>query len=137
MKDHRKYSINFDLSMDELKKHYSFEHPEGAYLKIRRFFEDNGYTHVQGSGYHSTENISLQKNYDVLKELTDKYEWVQYSVKSMFVTELGESYDATHVCRKDASVEHNESEEIKKEKRYDRSRDNIEKKHTVDEEYEF
>lgn len=129
--DQKKYSINFDLSTEELREHYSKEHPEGAYFKIRNFLEKKGYVHVQGSGYHSAERISLQKNYDVLNELKEKYEWIKYSVKSMYLTEIGERYDATYLCRESINGEHDESDEIKRQ--YNRSKRSFEIERSSDE----
>lgn len=132
--DYKKYSVNFDLSTAELREHYSAEHPEGAYSKIREFLEKRGYIHVQGSGYHTSEAVSLQSNYDTLNEMKEKFAWLKYSVKSMYLTEIGESYDATYLYRDDVNVEYRKLEEIEK------SRDRIKIKWEIDhsdDEYEY
>lgn len=50
----RKY-INFDLSTNELKKH--FNNTAEAYNKIKEFMTQNGFEHRQYSSYISKEPI--------------------------------------------------------------------------------
>ena len=46
-------AINFDLSTNELKKH--FKDTRESYIKIKTFMLENGFEHRQYSGYASKE----------------------------------------------------------------------------------
>ena len=46
-------AINFDLSTNELKKH--FKDTREPYIKIKTFMLENGFEHRQYSGYASKE----------------------------------------------------------------------------------
>ena len=48
-------AINFDLSTNELKKH--FNNTAEAYNKIKEFMLKNGFEHRQYSGYVSKEHL--------------------------------------------------------------------------------
>lgn len=115
MDELKRYSINFDLSMEKLRENFSETNPERAYALIEKFLKDEEYEHVQGSGYHSVNKIALTEGIATLDEMREKYPWLNNSVKSMYLTEIGESYDATYLYRKDVDVEYNESNELKRQ----------------------
>ena len=50
--------INFDLDTEVLKEHYPKGDWHNAYCDVRSYFEKNGFEHIQGSGYHSTKEMS-------------------------------------------------------------------------------
>jgi virulence-associated protein VapD len=54
----RRYAINFDLTIAQLRKHYDKDHPKSAYGKIKRYMLKHGFSHRQWSGYISVQNGS-------------------------------------------------------------------------------
>lgn len=109
--DKTRYSINFDLSVEKLRENYSETHPEKAYALIERFLKDEGYEHVQGSGYHSADKIILQDNIDTLAGMHKEFPWLQKCIKSIYLTEIGDVYNVQYVF--EDTVSHENDIEVK------------------------
>ena len=118
MDELKRYSVNFDLSIEKLKENFSETHPKKAYALIEKFLKEEGYEHVQGSGYHSTKKITLTEGLSTLDAMREEYPWLNNSVKSMYLTEIGERFDVTYLYRQDEKLEYSDNEEIEKKSQY-------------------
>ena len=113
-------AINFDLSTNELKKH--FNSTAEAYSQIKTFMTENGFTHRQYSGYVSKETMDDFAIELLTKRLSRKFSWLSACVLNFDVTDIGEQHDLTHLLTgkksKIAELEiSNESNEAKKTNR--------------------
>ncbi len=72
--------INFDLDTEALKEHYPKGDWHNAYYDVRSYFEKNGFEHIQGSGYHSTKEMSEAKAMAVIYRMTKEIPWLNYCV---------------------------------------------------------
>ena len=79
-------AINFDLSTNELKKH--FNNTAEAYSQIKDFMLENGFTHRQYSGYASKEVIDEDDIVVLIKSLADKFTWLSTCVQNFDVTDI-------------------------------------------------
>jgi len=84
--------IAFDLSQDELKKHYGKNH-ENAYRDLKVFFKNNDWEHNQGSVYTSKNPLTNHVIQDLVKRAVYEMPWFGYSVKKMNVTDIGNFHD--------------------------------------------
>lgn len=75
----RKY-INFDLSTNELKKH--FNNTAEAYNKIKEFMTQNGFEHRQYSSYISKEPIDDYDFSQILEIFARKHIWLKDCLQS-------------------------------------------------------
>ena len=88
-------AINFDLSTNELKKH--FNSTAEAYSQIKTFMIENGFTHRQYSGYVSKETMDDFAIELLAKRLSRKFSWLSTCVQNFDVTDIGEQHDLTHL----------------------------------------
>ena len=88
-------AINFDLSTNELKKH--FNNTAEAYNKIKEFMLQNGFEHRQYSGYMSKEVIDDDRVSVLITRLSRQFSWLSNCVQKFDVTDIGEQYDLTHL----------------------------------------
>lgn len=113
-------AINFDLSTNELKKH--FNSTAEAYSQIKTFMIENGFEHRQYSGYVSKETMDDFAIELLTKRLSRKFSWLSTCVLNFDVTDIGKERDLTHLLtgKKSKIAEFeisNESNEAKKTKR--------------------
>ena len=83
-------AINFDLSTEELKKH--FEDTRKPYGLIKDFMLENGFEHRQYSGYASKEPISNEDVFSIVLKISRKFTWIGSSKLELDITEIGEQY---------------------------------------------
>lgn len=88
-------ALNFDLSTNELKKH--FNSTAEAYSQIKTFMIKNGFEHRQYSGYVSKETMDEDDIVVLTKRLADKFSWLSTCVLNFDVTDIGEQHDLTHL----------------------------------------
>lgn len=89
--DVKRKMINFDLSQDEIKKHYKSR--GSAYSAVRRVFEKTGFQHLQLSCYESKEPMN---DYQILKftqQLYEKLPWFEAATNHLHVSNIEEAYD--------------------------------------------
>ncbi len=94
-------AINFDLSTNELKKH--FNSTAEAYSQIKTFMLENGFTHRQYSSYVSKETMDDFTIELLTKRLSRKFSWLPSCVQHFDVTDIGEQHDLTHLLTSKAS----------------------------------
>lgn len=91
--DKYKRAINFDLSIDKLKKNYSAANPKGAYKDIKNFLIRNGFEHRQGSGYCSKAELSNMELLHIIDKMFDEMIWLNDCSKKIDITNIGKIYD--------------------------------------------
>lgn len=94
--------INFDLDTEVLKEHYPKGDWHNAYCDVRSYFEKNGFEHIQGSGYHSTKEMSEIKAMAVIYRMTKEIPWLNYCVSVCMISDVPELYDISHVFEREA-----------------------------------
>lgn len=102
----RKYfkAINFDLSTHQLAINYHGNNYRQAYDDLRKFFVQHGFTHRQGSGYLSGKKLSTADVYDLMDDLSQKFEWLALCVSKIDVTNVGQQHDLTDLVRPNTIV---------------------------------
>ena len=88
-------AINFDLSTNELNKH--FKDTREPYNLIKDFMLENGFEHRQYSGYMSKEAMDEFDIELLIKRMSKQYSWLYSCVQRFDVTDIGEQYDLTHL----------------------------------------
>lgn len=88
----RKYykEITFDLDTTKLQDYY--DDYTKAYRDIRRFMEQNGFTHRQGSVYNSVEKLSELKITALCYKLKDTFKWSADCIKALDVANIGHQH---------------------------------------------
>ncbi|ARJ56707.1 VapD family protein [Campylobacter cuniculorum] len=117
-------AINFDLSTNELKKH--FKDTREPYIKIKTFMLENGFEHRQYLGYASKEPMDDIQIDILAKKLVKEFSWLSSCIQEFDVTDIGEQYSLNHIFKdfisinKDLEVksptkEHSQKEQAKKQ----------------------
>lgn len=97
-----KKALNFDLDTKKLKQYYPEKDWHRGYDEIRKFLEGKGFEHIQGSGYHSKGDLSSYQAVSVIYEMSSRYEWINFCVKSCEISNIPLSHDVTHIFDKAA-----------------------------------
>lgn len=80
----KKYLL-FDLDTTALKEEFGPKRYTVVYSMIRQFLENCGFEHKQGSGYLSTEPISLNQTIAIYQAMTEEMPWLDSCSKTMDV----------------------------------------------------
>ena len=94
--------INFDLDTALLKEHYPKGDWHNAYYDVRSYFEENGFEHIQGSGYHSLMAMSEANAMAMIYKMTQELPWLKYCVSVCTISDVPELFDITHVFSREA-----------------------------------
>ena len=86
-------ALYFDLRIKDLKEHYSQTNPKGAYALIQRFLTIHNFSHEQYSGYHSKHKTTDLEIFDLIREMSDTFPWLQHCVNHFEVTNVGANHD--------------------------------------------
>lgn len=86
-------ALYFDLRIKDLREHYSQSNPKGAYALIQRFLTSHDFSHEQYSGYHSKHKTTDLEIFDLIREMSDAFPWLQYCVNHFEVTNVGANHD--------------------------------------------
>lgn len=105
-------AINFDLSTNELKKH--FANTAEAYNQIKRFMLENGFEHRQYSGYVSHTMLDEYMVSKLIKKMDGSLSWLSTCVQRFDVTDIGEQYDLTHLLTDKAPHKQQSIENLEK-----------------------
>ena len=87
------YAITFDLDIETLEALYVSLSWRNAYLDIRKFLEDNGFEHKQGSVYFSVAEIDAVECIIVAQELGDAFEWFTPCCRDIRMLRIEENND--------------------------------------------
>ena len=87
-------AINFDLDKQALES-ISPGKSKTAYTEIKKFMENNGFSHRQYSGYISNKEISNIELFDVLEKMLDVLPWLNdpQVIQKFDATNIGEEWD--------------------------------------------
>ena len=99
MSEEKNYVVYFDFSMEMLRKNYNAQYPENAYNILRRFLEKNGFHHHQGSVYHTDHETLKIDVIEVFDKMFEKYKWMEPSLRSCSIAELGREYDLLNMVQ--------------------------------------
>lgn len=86
-------ALYFDLRIKDLKEHYSQAIPNGAYALIQHFLTVHNFSHEQHSGYHPKRETTDLEIFDLIREMSDTFPWLQYCVNHFEVTNVGANHD--------------------------------------------
>ena len=89
----RRYAINFDLKISQLKEFYNREHPKRAYYEIKRYMLQHGFSHRQWSGYISDTAMSKSELIDFTMMLHKEFPWLIDCEGSMDATVITSIFD--------------------------------------------
>jgi len=81
-------TINFDLDTKALQEQYPKENWRKAYDDIGKFLKSKGFSHRQGSGYISNEEISMLKVTRTLNELKREFPFLNGCVNKIDVASI-------------------------------------------------
>ena len=95
-------AINFDLSTNELKKH--FKDTREPYIKIKTFMLENGFEHRQYSGYASKEPMDDKAISLLAEKLNEEFSWLSSCIQEFDVTDIGEQYSLNHIFKDFISI---------------------------------
>lgn len=99
MEKKSRYSMNFDLDTKKLEKFYPGKNWRKAYEDIREYLTGKEFIHVQGSGYHSKEELALLDVYECIQEMGEQFSWLEDSLYTIYATEIGDTYDFSESLR--------------------------------------
>jgi len=89
-------AINFDLSTNELRKH--FADTRKPYEEIKKFMLANGFEHRQYSGYASKKKeVDDEHILSLAESLHEKFAWLSSCILKFDATDIGEQYDLAFV----------------------------------------
>ena len=93
-KEAKRYkALYFDIRIKDLEEHYSKTNPKGAYGKIQRFLVRHNFSHEQYSGYHSRYKTTDLEIFDLIREMSDTFPWLQHCINHFEVTNIGANHD--------------------------------------------
>tara|TARA_R110002020_G_scaffold475597_2_gene711170 strand:+ start:514 stop:795 length:282 start_codon:yes stop_codon:yes gene_type:complete len=87
------YAITFDLDTICLKEHYHTESSNNAYLNVKTFLIEKGFTWTQGSVYFGSESTTVIDCVLAVQELSRTYDWVKTCVKDLRMLKIEENND--------------------------------------------
>ena len=93
--------INFDLSTEELRKHFGDNISE-AYEQIAKFFFSKGFDKQQYSGYISKEPLNDTTVLLIMEELGAKFTWLDNCIQKFDVSNAPEKRDVRELIIKGA-----------------------------------
>ncbi len=97
----RKYvkALNFDLDTHQLIEYYPGKDYHHAYEDLRKFFEQHGFSHRQGSGYLSNDKLDSSDVYDLLDMINQEMTWMKKCVHIIDVTNVGKQYGLAELLK--------------------------------------
>lgn len=97
----KKYLL-FDLDTTALKEEFGPKRYTVAYSMIRQFLENCGFEHKQGSGYLSTESISLNQTIAIYQAMTEEMPWLPWlntCSTAMHFADIGKTFNLKTLAR--------------------------------------
>jgi len=87
------YAIAFDLDTETLQQLYPSTSWNNAYADIRRFLEQNGFDHKQGSVYFGDDTIDAVTCVIVAQKLAAEFDWFSPSVQDIRMLRIEDNND--------------------------------------------
>lgn len=89
----RRYAINFDLRIADLKAYYSKANPKQAYKDIAKYMAEHGFSHRQWSGYISDGTMTKTELVDFAADMHKSFPWLLNCEGSMDATVIAGIFD--------------------------------------------
>lgn len=89
----RRYAINFDLTIQQLRLYFDAEHPRKAYGQLARYMCKNGFSHRQWSGYVSNNTMTKPELLEFTLNLHKTFPWLIKCEGSMDATVITDVFD--------------------------------------------
>lgn len=86
-------ALYFDLRVKDLELYFSETNPTGAYGKIRNFLLRRNFSHEQYSGYHSKYKTTDLEIFDLIREMSREFPWLESCLNHFEVTNVGANHD--------------------------------------------
>jgi virulence-associated protein VapD len=89
----RVYAITFDLDTEILEQLYPNNSWRNAYTDIRKFLEENGFEHKQGSVYFAVDDIDALECVAVVQDMAEEFNWLTPSLRDMRMLRIEDNND--------------------------------------------
>lgn len=86
-----KKAINFDLDTHKMQE--AIGSKTKGYNILKSAFKNYGFSHRQGSGYVSINDITDRRVIEVVTKITEKYPWLADCAGKIDVTNVGSTFD--------------------------------------------
>jgi len=110
--------VHFDMDTKALEKYYPKPSWRRAYDDVRKFMEENGFEHEQGSGYHSKEAMLQPEALDIVENMIDKYPWLNKCMGVCTIADVPVTYDISYLFNKDTDVPERKPESVSRPSRH-------------------
>ena len=87
------YAIAFDFDTEILEKLYPNASWRNAYTDVRKYLEDNGFEHRQGSVYFGDEDLTATECIVIVQDMADEFNWFTPSLKDIRMLRIEENND--------------------------------------------
>lgn len=101
----RRYAINFDLRIADLRTHYSKSNPKQAYKDIAKYMAEHGFSHRQWSGYISDGTMTKTELIDFTTDMHKHFPWLINCEGSMDATVITSIFDIRQMLLDSAEEE--------------------------------
>jgi len=89
----RVYAIAFDFDTEVLEKIYPNPSWRNAYSEVRKYLEENGFEHRQGSVYFGDEDLTAAECIVIVQDMADEFSWFTPSLKDIRMLRIEENND--------------------------------------------
>ena len=89
----RVYAIAFDFDTEILKKLYPNPSWRNADSEVRKYLEENGFEHRQGSVYFGDEDLTAAECIVIVQDMADEFSWFTPSLKDIRMLRIEENND--------------------------------------------
>ena len=89
----RVYAIAFDFDTELLEKLYPNSSWRNAYTDVRKYLEENGFEHRQGSIYFGDDDLTAAECIVIVQDMADEFSWFTASLKDIRMLRIEENND--------------------------------------------
>lgn len=82
------FAIAFDFDTEKLKKNYPGPSSTNAYGEVRKFLEDRGFSHKQGSVYYGNKNVTQVSTIIAVIEMSEELPYLKDSIEDIRILQL-------------------------------------------------
>lgn len=100
--DKRK-QLTFDIDTNILKKILGEKNYSNAYTQIRKFMENEGWIHIEGSVYMSKKPMSSTKVALLINDLKKKYPYLTKCIREMHQSDISNVHSVEHYFEYDGT----------------------------------
>ena len=87
------YAITFDLDTETLEKLYPNQSWRNAYTDIRKFLEESGFEHKQGSIYFAVGEMDAVECVTIAQDLAAEFDWFVPCLKDIRMLRIEDNND--------------------------------------------